>query len=268
MINLCRPNNGKIICRTFFNVSSIVSGSIKVNIERKRSILLTFRYFSNNDSKGRSGFISRWIYFAHFHLNSLISNKEIYTIPNIITISRIAASPLLAYAISIDMKEVALGGCVVLAFSDWLDGYLAKVLNQRTILGSFLDPVADKFMIGSLCIGLLYQNLLPLPLVGIIVGRDVLLVCASFYMRGQERPQDAAFFETKDSSTFDITPSYFSKANTGLQFLLLTSTLSSFSFGFPAVIYIEPLWWITGCTTIGSGIGYLDGSGIRKAVKK
>jgi cardiolipin synthase (CMP-forming) len=57
--------------------------------------------------------------------------REIWTIPNIITISRIASSPLIAIAIASDMKEAALIGCTVGAFSDWLDGYIAKNYNQK-----------------------------------------------------------------------------------------------------------------------------------------
>jgi cardiolipin synthase len=67
--------------------------------------------------------------------------------------SRIVASPLLSVAIAYDMKVVALGGCVVFGLTDWLDGYLAKKLNQRTVLGAFLDPMADKVLIGALTLG-------------------------------------------------------------------------------------------------------------------
>jgi hypothetical protein len=56
--------------------------------------------------------------------------------------------------------------------------------------------------------------------------------------------------------------------NTGIQFALLSSTLSQFAFGFPSMSYIEPLWWITATTTIMSGLGYLDGSAIKFKTKK
>lgn len=67
--------------------------------------------------------------------------------------SRIAASPLLSAAIAYDMKFAALGGCVLFGFTDWLDGYLAKKLNQQTVFGAFLDPMADKIFIGALSVG-------------------------------------------------------------------------------------------------------------------
>ena len=87
------------------------------------------------------------------YAQTIINNKEINTIPNIITISRIIASPLISVAIAQDMKYAALGGCVVFGLTDWLDGYLAKRLNQRTVLGAFLDPMADKVLIGALTLG-------------------------------------------------------------------------------------------------------------------
>ena len=142
---------------------------------------------------------------------SVVNNKEINTIPNIITMSRIAASPLLSIAIAYDMKAAALGGCILFGFTDWLDGYLANKLNQKTVLGAFLDPMADKIMIGALTVGLVAKGLLPVPLACVIIGRDVFLIAASFAMRAIERPAGSAFFDTTDSATFRIVPSDLSK---------------------------------------------------------
>lgn len=192
--------------------------------------------------------------------------ENIYTIPNMITMSRIVCSPFLGYAVAIDLKGVALSGCIIFAFSDWLDGYLAKRLKQETILGGFLDPVADKFMIGSLTAGLVYQSLMPLPVAMVIVGRDVAIVTMGFVYRYRERPPGAPFFDTTTSATFSIVPSLMSKVNTSVQFLLLIATLSHFTVGLPLLVSIEPLWWITGTTTVLSGVGYLDGSGLKEIV--
>eukprot|EP01032_Pedospumella_encystans_P016882 gene16882-19241_t len=175
--------------------------------------------------------------------------------------SRIAASPLLSIAIAYDMKAAALGGCILFGFTDWLDGYLANKLNQKTVLGAFLDPMADKIMIGALTVGLVAKGLLPVPLACVIIGRDVFLVAASFAMRAIERPAGSAFFDTTDSATFRIVPSDLSKLNTGVQFTLLSATLSHFAFGLPSLESLDPLWWITATTTISSGLMYLDGSG-------
>ena len=192
------------------------------------------------------------------------NNKELWTVPNVITISRILASPLLAYTIYSDLKQESLIGCVVFAFSDWLDGYIAKNYNQATVLGSCLDPIADKFIIASMSLGLALKDMIPLPLIAVYIGRDVFLIGASFYIRYKEKATDAPFFDTTYSATFQIAPSELSKANTGLQFTMLSLTMCQFAFGTPDTVYIEPLWWITTVTTLGSGIGYLDGSGLKK----
>ena len=161
-------------------------------------IIKPSRYFS-----GLNSFKEKW--------QNLKNNKELYTIPNMITTARILSSPVLAVTIAMDMKYISLGGCLLFGFSDWLDGYLAKKLNQKTVFGAFLDPLADKFMIGAITVGLAFNGLLPMPLMGVIVGRDAFLTAASFIIRAVEKPKDAAFFDTTDSATFVIAPSDLSK---------------------------------------------------------
>lgn len=137
--------------------------------------------------------------------------KEVRTIPNMITASRIMASPLLGLAVANDMKVTALAGCLVFGISDWLDGYLAKRLNQQTALGAFLDPLADKMMVFSLSAGLVFHGLLPLPLFSLFMTRDLTMIAAVFVLRGLEKPENADFFDTIDTSTFQVVPSDISK---------------------------------------------------------
>lgn len=195
--------------------------------------------------------------------------ERIYTIPNAITTARILSSPVIGMAILYDMKMFALGGCLLSAFSDWLDGYIAKNYNQQSIIGSFLDPVADKVLIGSLSIALAMKGLLPVSLVGLVLTRDAMLLAGTFMLRAMEKPKDASFFDTFTSATFSVSPSQFSRANSGVQFLLLSATLSQFCFDVPSLAQIEPLWWFTAVTTVGSGLGYVvGGAGIRRLVSK
>jgi cardiolipin synthase len=181
-----------------------------------------------------------------------------------ISFSRIALSPFLTYAIVNEMHQTAFLATAICGFSDWLDGYIAKNYNMKSVLGGFLDPLSDKIVIAALAIGLTAKGLLPVELTSVIVLRDVLLVAGSFYLRAQERPKGSTFFDTSGSATFKIIPSILSKANTGLQFSVVILTLAHFSFGHPPIYMIEPLWWITGTTTILSGVSYIDGSGIRR----
>ncbi len=188
-----------------------------------------------------------------------------FNIPNSITLTRMVASPGLAYFIVHDMKGLALGGCMLAAFTDWLDGYIAKNYSQSTVLGGMIDPVADKLVIGSLTAGLAIKGLMPVELATLIIGRDVFLFGASIVMRAMERPPGSPFFDTTYSATFEIIPSTLSKINTVNQFLLITVTLSHWMFDAPSTIEtITPLWYITGATTVSSLVGYLDGSAIKR----
>lgn len=55
--------------------------------------------------------------------------------------ARISLSPLIGYTIVMDMKDVALLGCIVGAFSDWLDGYIAKNYNQKVFVDQYLTKI-------------------------------------------------------------------------------------------------------------------------------
>ena len=73
------------------------------------------------------------------------------------------------------------GPLVVLAvsgFTDWLDGVLARKLNQMSALGALLDPLADRLYILATLVGLVLRHVIPLWLAVVIVGRDVVLACA------------------------------------------------------------------------------------------
>lgn len=184
--------------------------------------------------------------------------EQIWNIPNILTLSRIVSSPFLAYAIICDHKVFALTGCVVSVFTDWLDGYIAKNYNMKTVFGSFLDPLADKIFVATLSLALAYKGFLPLPLLGIMIGRDFILVAGSFYKRYTEKKADALFFDTNNSATFVISPTDFSKVNSGLQFLLISLTIVQYGFDHDIIKHVlEPLWWITSVTTVGSGLDYM-----------
>jgi cardiolipin synthase len=148
----------------------------------------------------------------HHNGKSIYWSKEYHTIPNYITISRILACPLLTYAVATDMKVTALTGVILFAFSDWLDGFLAKRWNQQTTFGAALDPLADKFMIGSLSIGLMLKGLLPWELAMLFISRDVFLVVCGVIYRMIEKPKGTAFWDVR-TTNFKFTPTIVSKVS-------------------------------------------------------
>lgn len=103
--------------------------------------------------------------------------REIFNIPNILSLSRIAASPLLIYLLIIETTKTV---CVVTAviflivcLTDWLDGYLARRLKLVTTLGKFLDPLADKLLIMTALIMLIPLGRAPAWMVAVILAREM-----------------------------------------------------------------------------------------------
>jgi cardiolipin synthase len=101
------------------------------------------------------------------------------SLPNLITGSRIACSPLLGCLIVNEQYTAALCGCALAAASDVADGYIARRWGMETVLGSYLDPLADKVFIGSTCVSLAAVGALDGRLAALIVARDALLVAGT-----------------------------------------------------------------------------------------
>ena len=183
--------------------------------------------------------------------------NSILTVPNVLTLSRIAMTPYLSWLILDGQFKYACIGLGLMGFSDYLDGVLARTRNQQTVFGSIMDPIADKVLITTLALTEGYAGLLPVPLVALIVGRDVFLVLGGFYYRAKTKPKDVAFFDTTHEGVLKVAPSLLSKTNTCGQIGLLTFVLTSAACGMPTSMYIDAMIWMVGSTTFLSGADYL-----------
>jgi cardiolipin synthase len=101
-----------------------------------------------------------------------------WTIPTLLTLTRIAAIPLIAglFYLPIDnalRNLLATVMFVVFALTDWLDGYLARKLNQTSAFGAFLDPVADKFLVCASLLVLVHLGRVDVLVSLIIIGREI-----------------------------------------------------------------------------------------------
>lgn len=101
-----------------------------------------------------------------------------WTIPTLLTLTRIAAIPLIAglFYLPIDNGSrnlLATVMFVVFALTDWLDGYLARKLNQTSAFGAFLDPVADKFLVCASLLVLVHLGRVDVLVSLIIIGREI-----------------------------------------------------------------------------------------------
>lgn len=94
-------------------------------------------------------------------LPSLTPHENIYTVPNLLTASRIVAAPFIGYAILHDAHAWALGLFVYAGVSDLLDGWIARRWNLHTVVGSIIDPMADKLLMTVLTVCLATKGLLP-----------------------------------------------------------------------------------------------------------
>ncbi|MGB7267111.1 MAG: CDP-alcohol phosphatidyltransferase family protein, partial [Terracidiphilus sp.] len=102
----------------------------------------------------------------HHRLNPLRSA------PNLLTLMRICLAPFLVAAILEGHYLLSFTLLVVAGLTDALDGALARVLKQRSMLGHYLDPVADKLLLSTLFLVLLYKGLMPVTVTVLVFGRD------------------------------------------------------------------------------------------------
>jgi cardiolipin synthase (CMP-forming) len=102
-------------------------------------------------------------------------SSRVLTVPNLLSFFRLALVPVFIALIVTGQDMLALITLVVTSFTDFLDGYLARKLNQVSRLGQLLDPAADRLYIFAALIGLAWRDLIPWWLVIIVVARDVML---------------------------------------------------------------------------------------------
>ena len=101
-----------------------------------------------------------------------------FSIPNIMTWTRIAAIPFIVFIFDVPLdfetkNVIATVLFVLFALTDWLDGYLARRLNQTSAFGAFLDPVADKFLVCASLLVLVDLGRVDVIVALLIIGREI-----------------------------------------------------------------------------------------------
>ncbi|XP_056423801.1 cardiolipin synthase (CMP-forming) [Hyla sarda] len=182
-----------------------------------------------------------------------------WTIPNLLSMTRIGLSPVLGYLIVGEDFNLALGIFVLAGITDLLDGYIARNwANQKSALGSALDPLADKILISVLYVCLTYANLIPVPLTVMIILRDIALIGSVFYVRYKTLPPPRTLgrYFNPCHVTAQLEPTFISKMNTAVQLILVAASLSAPVFDYVDSVYLQALWCITAFTTVASGYSY------------
>merc|ERR1719507_289601 len=125
-------------------------------------------------------------------------------------------------------------------------------------LGSFLDPLSDKILVGVVFLALTYAGQIPASLTGLIVSRDLFLVYAGLYIRYMSvvPPFTWAKYFDPTLPTATIQPTTISKVNTALQFLLVAVSLGAPNLNYQGHPSLHYLWAATGATTFLSAVSY------------
>lgn len=109
-------------------------------------------------------------------------SSRVFTIPNVLSLIRLGLVPVFLVLVLLGFDGLALVTLVVSSVTDYLDGILARRLNQVTRLGQLLDPAADRLFIFATLIGLAVRGIVPWWFVAIVVGRDVVLLVLGVVM--------------------------------------------------------------------------------------
>ncbi|MBF0226853.1 MAG: CDP-diacylglycerol--glycerol-3-phosphate 3-phosphatidyltransferase [Desulfobacterales bacterium] len=164
-------------------------------------------------------------------------------IPNILTLLRILLTPLFIILLLKKMFSISLIIFVMLGITDALDGLIARYYNQRTLLGAYLDPIADKLLLTSSFIFLSALRIMPSWLTVIVVSRDIVIISGIAIL-------------TISNIKFEIKPSIASKITTFTQLVSVIITLF-----YPQITdayYLkQTFYWITAVLTIFSGLHYI-----------
>lgn len=168
------------------------------------------------------------------------------TIPNLITLMRFVLVPAVVFAMLTGELMWALAGFVVAGVSDGVDGFIARQFDQRSELGAYLDPMADKLLLVSVFVVLGYMSELPLWLVIAAVSRDALIVGAVLLSTIMGRP-------------VAMKPLFVSKANTAVQIVLAGLVLGELALEVSAGPARPVLIGVSGLLTVSSAAAYLVG---------
>jgi cardiolipin synthase len=149
--------------------------------------------------------------------------------PNLLTLMRLFIIPFLVIEILDGHYRIAFALFILAGISDALDGLLARWLSQRTTLGQYLDPIADKLLLSTLFVVLTHVGMIPRYVTVLVFSRDVgiLLISTLLFVTAGLR---------------DFRPSLFGKLNTLLQIVALIAVLCQKVFVSPHLATLKDIF--------------------------
>ncbi|GIW42935.1 MAG: phosphatidylglycerophosphate synthase [Candidatus Binatia bacterium] len=167
------------------------------------------------------------------------------TLPNFLTLLRIAAVPAFLIFVTSGQYAAALALFLLAGVTDALDGALARLLDTKSTIGASLDPLADKLLVVSSFLSLTWYGVLPVWLFILVATRDVVILVGYLVLYFFARPPEVA-------------PSGISKVNTFFGMLTIGFALLTLARPeLPMRQVNQALWFITGATTAVSGLHYV-----------
>ncbi|MBI1821702.1 MAG: CDP-alcohol phosphatidyltransferase family protein [Nitrospirae bacterium] len=164
-------------------------------------------------------------------------------VPNFLTLLRILLIPFFINCLIYKYYSLALGILFFAFATDGLDGLIARLADQRTLLGTYLDPMADKLLLTASFVTLSVTKIVPVWASVTVVSRDIVLIFGTILM-------DMVQMKV------NITPTLAGKSSTVLQFLYLCLVLLFVIFN-KNLNSLFPLLVVTLALTVGSGLQYL-----------
>jgi cardiolipin synthase len=164
-------------------------------------------------------------------------------LPNILTILRILCVPVFIDLVIYGRFDYALALFLIAAATDGLDGMIARLSNQRSLLGMYLDPLADKVLLTSAFITLSIFHHVPIWLTTIVVSRDLILASGTLLLHLL-------------NMRVDITPTWLGKATTVAQLGYVVITLTLVALARPDGLLLPAALLVT-AVTVASGFYYI-----------
>lgn len=206
-------------------------------------------------------------------------HENIYTIPNMLTFTRILSAPIIGYLVVHQQLYWAVSLFAYSCVTDFVDGWIARHYKLQTVVGSVIDPMADKILMITLASCLAASGDIPMYMAVIILGRDILLGFSALYYRYISLPPPKTFTRFWDFSipSAEVHPTTISKYNTFFQMIYLGSSLISPVLmenitGSPYTAYVETtlkiMEYTVATTTILSGLSYVFSKNAVKILNK
>jgi cardiolipin synthase len=165
------------------------------------------------------------------------------TLPNLLTATRLALVPFVLLCLLENRLATAFWLFVAAALTDLLDGALARLLNQRSVLGAWLDPIADKAMLLSTLIMLVWLGALPLWLAILVGLRDIVVLMGAMAYRTL-------------TGGLEVAPTWWGKSATAAEFVMVTLTLADLAYGWGLGL-LSRIVAMTGLLVFISGAHYV-----------